>query len=315
VTAGFRPCAILPSHNHARAVPGIVAALRARGLPVFVIDDGSDAATRASLAQLAVPGNTVRVARLDPNQGKGGAVEHGFRLAMAAGFTHALQIDADGQHDISALDDLLRLAQAHPDDLITGVPVYDRSVPLGRAIGRYLTHFWVWVETLSFQISDSMCGFRVYPLGAVAALLAAGETVGRRMDFDTEIMVRLFWRGVKVIEHPVAVTYPPGNTSNFDLWRDNLRITAMHTRLFFGMLRRVAGPGFRPPAADPSLGIARRTRCLLGPAGLGDDLSSARQAGVHDHHVSRRALFLSDGCGAAPCVTGLPGAGSRRSAR
>lgn len=235
----FRPCAIVPSHNHARAVPAIVATLVAQGLPIFVIDDGSDAATRAALAALANPGKGVQVARLDPNQGKGGAVGHGFQLAMAAGYTHALQIDADGQHDIAEAPRLLQLARDHPASLVTGIPVYDRSVPLGRAVGRYATHIWVWIETLSLQIRDSMCGFRVYPLGAVADLYAAGETIGRRMDFDTEIMVRLFWRGVPVIEHPVAVTYPKGNISNFDLWRDNLRITAMHTRLFFGMLRRV----------------------------------------------------------------------------
>lgn len=235
----FRACAIVPSHNHAQAVPGIVAALRAQGLPVFVIDDGSNESTCALLARLEDPANDVRVARLEPNQGKGGAVGHGFQLAMAAGFTHALQIDADGQHDIMAVPDLLRLAQAHPNALITGVPVYDRSVPFGRKIGRYVTHVWVWIETLSWQIRDSMCGYRVYPLAPVAALYASGETIGRRMDFDTEIMVRLFWRGVPVVEHPVAVTYPVGNISNFDLWRDNLRITWMHTRLFFGMLARL----------------------------------------------------------------------------
>jgi predicted LPLAT superfamily acyltransferase len=239
MTGGFRPCAIVPSHNHARAVPGIVAVLREQELPVFIIDDGSDETTRHSLAALANADGSVRVARLEPNQGKGGAVRHGFQLAMAAGHTHALQIDADGQHDVAVLPDLLRLAGENPDALVTGIPLYDRSIPRGRAIGRYVTHVWVWIETLSLKITDSMCGLRVYPLVAVAAIEAAGERIGQRMDFDTEIMVRLFWRGVRVIEHPVAVTYPPGNTSNFDLWRDNLRITAMHTRLFFGMLRRL----------------------------------------------------------------------------
>jgi predicted LPLAT superfamily acyltransferase len=123
--------------------------------------------------------------------------------------------------------------------LVTGVPIYDASIPKGRAIGRWITHAWVWVETLSFQIRDSMCGFRVYPLAAVAALLAEGEQIGQRMDFDTEIMVRLFWRGVAVIDVPVAVTYPADNTSNFDLLRDNWRISLMHSRLVFTMLWRL----------------------------------------------------------------------------
>ncbi|WP_374650984.1 glycosyltransferase [Dongia sp.] len=236
--AAPRICAIVPSHNHARAMPEIIRALRAQQLAIFIVDDGSNEAVRHELASLNDPPNEVIVVRLEPNQGKGGAVLHGFQLAMAAGFTHALQIDADGQHDVAAIPRLIALAVEQPDALITGVPIYDRSVPLGRAIGRYVTHLWVWIETLSLQISDSMCGLRVYPLAPVAALCADGERIGLRMDFDTEIMVRLFWRGVPVVEEPVAVTYPAGNISNFDLRHDNLRISAMHSRLFFGMMRR-----------------------------------------------------------------------------
>ncbi|MBI2255695.1 MAG: glycosyltransferase family 2 protein [Proteobacteria bacterium] len=235
----WRPCALIPSHNHSGAVPEIVDRLRAHNLAVFIVDDGSDAVHAERLAALEDVDHAIHAVRLDPNQGKGGAVLHGFQLAMAAGFTHVLQIDADGQHDLGAIGRLLELSRGKPQALVTGVPVYDRSVPLGRAIGRYATHIWVWIETLSLAISDSMCGLRVYPLAAVAALWADGEHIGRRMDFDTEIIVRLFWRGVEVVEQPVAVTYPEGNTSNFDLWRDNVRISRMHARLFFGMLRRL----------------------------------------------------------------------------
>ncbi len=234
----MRLCAIIPSHDHSRAVSRIIDTLLDSNLAIFVIDDGSTDTHARALAALVDTARQIHVVRLEVNQGKGGAVLHGFQLAMAAGFTHALQIDADGQHDLMAIDRLLALSKADPTALVTGIPVYDRSVPLGRAIGRYITHIWVWVETLSFTISDSMCGLRVYPLLAVAKLLAGGEHIGRGMDFDTEIIVRLFWRGVPVIEHPVSVTYPEGNTSNFNLWHDNLRITKMHTRLFFGMLQR-----------------------------------------------------------------------------
>ncbi|NJO37142.1 MAG: glycosyltransferase [Rhizobiales bacterium] len=200
--------------------------------------------------------------RLPENRGKGGAVSHGFRLAMDAGFTHVLQIDADGQHDLSSLRALTQLARRHPSALVTGVPIYDASVPLGRAIGRYITHFWVCVETLSLRISDAMCGFRIYPLGAVRALYEGGAHVGQRMDFDIEIMVRLFWRGVPVVELPVRVSYPVDNTSNFDLWRDNVRISWMHTRLFFTMLWQLPSIlAHRPPRQEPDrhwAGLAER---------------------------------------------------------
>jgi len=232
-----RVCAVVPSHNHDRAVGAVVAALKANGLPVLLIDDGSDEPTRTTLHALQGPGVTLH--RFEQNRGKGEAVMQGLRLALAQGFTHALQIDADGQHDLGTVPLILELGRRHPEALITGQAVYDESVPLGRALGRWITHFWVWVETLSLRIPDTMCGFRLYPLAAVARLLETGVTLGSRMDFDTDIVVRLFWTGVPVASLPVKVTYPPENTSNFRMLADNVRISRMHTRLVFTMLLRL----------------------------------------------------------------------------
>lgn len=246
-----RACAVVPSFNHYRALPGVLAALKQQGLAVFVVDDGNVEPARSALAALHDPDGGVTVARLERNQGKGVAALHGMALADAAGFTHALQVDADGQHDTAALPAMLALAERHPDALVTGVPRYDASAPLGRKLGRWITHVWVWIETLSFRLRDSMCGFRVYPLAAVRRLRDSGAPIGRRMDFDTEIMVRLFWQGTAVAHLPVQVIYPPGNPSNFAMLADNWRITCMHTRLFFGMLRRL--PGIltaKPPRVD-----------------------------------------------------------------
>ena len=110
------------------------------------------------------------------------------------------------------------------------------SAPLGRVVGRWITHVCVWIETLSFDVRDSMCGLRVYPMAAIAALLDRGGRIGQGMDFDIEILVRLHRAGTPVVNHPVSVTYPPGNLSNFRMWRDNWHITKMHTRLIAGTL-------------------------------------------------------------------------------
>lgn len=258
----FRPCAVIPSHNHWRALGMVVAGLRRDGLPVIIVDDGSDEPAAAALAACHDPERGVRVVRLPVNGGKGVAVMEGFRLAEAAGFSHVVQVDADGQHDLGAVAVLLAAARAHPQAVISGAPQYDDSVPLGRRIGRWVTHVWVFVETLSLRISDSMCGFRVYPLAPCMALIQH-ERPGARMDFDTEIMVRLFWRGVPPVMVPVRVVYPPGNTSNFHMLWDNLRITRMHTRLVLAMLWRLpAILGNRPPRLEPKpshwAGLAER---------------------------------------------------------
>lgn len=236
----FRICAVIPSRNHYLVIGEVVRRLRACGLAVYLVDDESGEPARSALAALHAPAAGVTVIRRESRGGKGGAVVTGFEAAAAAGYSHVLQVDADGQHDLESLPALLDMAQHWPRDLISGVPRYDDSISLGRRLGRYVTHFWVWAETLSFQIRDSMCGFRVYPLQPVLALLAS-EPVGRFMDFDIEILVRLSWRGVRIRPLPVAVIYPAENISNFELWQDNWRITKMHTRLVFTMLWRLPG--------------------------------------------------------------------------
>ena len=234
----IHPCALVPSHNHWRALPEVVKTLRQAGLPVLIMDDCSAEPAASAMAALHHPEDGITVHRLPVNGGKGAAVMEGFRLAAAAGFSHVVQVDADGQHDLDALPNLLAAAQDQPEAIVSGKPVYDQSMPLGRRIGRWVTHVWVFVETLSFRISDSMCGFRVYPLEPCLSLMAE-EHIGRRMDFDTEIMVRLFWRGVMPVMVPVRVVYPEGNTSNFRMLADNTRISAMHTRLVLTMLGRL----------------------------------------------------------------------------
>jgi glycosyltransferase involved in cell wall biosynthesis len=229
-------CAVIPVYNHGGTVGGVAAKLREQGLPVLLVDDGSEAATAMQLDALAKE-DGIRLLRLPHNQGKGAAVIAARRAAADPRSTHGLQIDADGQHDALDASCFVAVAQAHPEALICGCPVYDESVPRARLYGRYATHIWVWINTLSFAVRDSMCGFRIYPLATTLPLLAHAS-MGRRMDFDTEIAVRLVWAGVAVVNQPTRVHYPVGGISHFRVWRDNVLISAMHTRLFFGMLWR-----------------------------------------------------------------------------
>jgi glycosyltransferase involved in cell wall biosynthesis len=230
---------VIPVYNHEHAIGAVVADLLPLGVHVILVDDGSSPACAAVLAQLARDlSGQVTLVRQDVNQGKGVAVLAGFRKAAQLGYTHALQIDADGQHDTADVPRFLAMAQAHPAAIIAGHPIYDDSVPKARLYGRYATHIWVWINTLSFAIKDSMCGFRLYPVAAVNAL-AARRSIGARMNFDTDVIVRLYWSGMEVVNLPTRVSYPTDGVSHFRVWRDNVQISWMHTKLFFGMLPRV----------------------------------------------------------------------------
>jgi len=235
----FNPCIVVPVYNHEHAIATVVDGLLAHGVPVILVDDGSNSGCAAVLDQLALaPAQRVTLVRLAVNQGKGAAVLAGFARAAQLGYTHVLQIDADGQHRTGDVPMFLAQAKVHPQAIIVGHPVYDESVPKARLYGRYATHVWVWINTLACDIIDSMCGFRVYPVAAVSAL-AARQHIGARMNFDTDILVRLFWDGARVVNVPTRVSYPADGVSHFRVWRDNVQISWMHTKLFFGMLPRI----------------------------------------------------------------------------
>ncbi|WP_318460554.1 glycosyltransferase family 2 protein [Photobacterium leiognathi] len=235
--SAFNPCFLIPCYNHGATVPAVIDALTSYGFPIIIVDDGSELATRKILSEQAKRPN-ITIVTLPKNQGKGGAVIAGIKQADRLGFSHALQIDADGQHDLAALPKLLEESQAHPEALISGQPIYDDSVPKSRLYGRYATHIWVWIETLSFNIKDSMCGFRSYPIRPIVNVINHNQ-LGLRMDFDTEIMVRFYWDNGDIRFIDTKVIYPEDGISHFDALWDNVKISWMHTKLFFGMLPRI----------------------------------------------------------------------------
>lgn len=234
--SSYKACFLIPCFNHGATMPEVVSSLLEFELPIIIVDDGSELATKQFLAPLAENSN-VTLVTLEQNQGKGGAVKAGIKKAQEIGFSHAIQIDADGQHDLDALPALIQASQTKPQRLISGQPVYDESVPKARLYGRYATHIWVWIETLSLSIKDSMCGFRAYPINQTQAVLNKYD-VGSRMDFDIEILVRLYWEGCDIDFVKTRVIYPENGVSHFDALWDNVKISWMHTRLFFGMLPR-----------------------------------------------------------------------------
>ncbi|MGR5409068.1 glycosyltransferase family 2 protein [Vibrio alfacsensis] len=229
---------LVPCYNHGPALIKVIESLVTLEMPIVIVNDGSDQQTTEIIDRLASDNLLVDKLYLSVNSGKGGAVMAGIRCLHKSGFTHAVQVDADGQHDLEAIPNLLKVAKQDPNKLVSGMPVYGESVPKARLYGRYATHISVWIETLSLQIKDSMIGFRVYPLDECCRLFDSTK-LGTRMDFDIEVLVRLYWRGVDIVYVPVQVHYPEDGLSHFSGVKDNLRISWLHTRLITGMLPRI----------------------------------------------------------------------------
>lgn len=234
--SGFRPILVIPHYNHARQFLASLPALLASDVPLLVVDDGSEAAQHALLAKASADG-AFRLLSMDSNRGKGEAVMAGFAAAAKEGFSHAVQLDADGQHDPADITRFLASAKKRPQAMICGAPVFGDDAPWVRVWGRKLTDLVVLLETWTPGIRDSLCGFRVYPLEETLATIQRHRP-GARMDFDAELLVNACWDGMPLHFLDTRVIYPDQGVSHFRYVRDNSRMVAMHTRLLLRMLLR-----------------------------------------------------------------------------
>ena len=230
-------CFVIPHYNHHQAFIDFFPRLHKLGIPSVVVDDGSHPESSTRIEKMLSTYNDVYLLKHQVNRGKGAAFFTGSYYARTLGFTHLIQIDADGQHNLDDVEKLINLSYSHPDAIISGKPYFDKQAPKIRVYGRRITDFWVALESLSLQIKDGLCGFRVYPLSQIENILDKYH-IGVRMDFDTEILVKAVWLGIPLHFTPTKVVYPENSLSHFHYLRDNFLLISLHIRLLVGMLMR-----------------------------------------------------------------------------
>ena len=233
---------LIPSYNPGAKVYETVADARRYWYPVWIVVDGSNDGTTEELQAMAASDAGLRVIVLSRNRGKGAAVLHGATLAAAAGYTHILTMDSDGQHPANLIPDFMAASMASPQAMVLGNPVFDASAPSIRVKGRRISNWWANVETLGVGLGDSLFGFRVYPIAPLRRVMGHRRWQMRRFDFDPEVAIRLSWLGVPAINLPAPVRYfrsEEGGVSHFHYWRDNVLLTSMHIRLVFGCIGRL----------------------------------------------------------------------------
>ena len=227
--AGGRPppprlCIVVPVYNHGQTVQRIVRESR-RAFPVIVVDDGSTDPGAAMLARES----GITLVTLASHRGKAAALQAGFAKADASGFTHAITIDADGQHPTEALADFAAACRQHPEALVIGVrDLKAAGAPFTRRLSNAMSTFWFKFET-GAGLSDTQCGYRVYPLAVVRSLRVKSD----RYAYELEIMVKAAWVGIPLRAQPVQADYaaPTSRLSHFHPVRDFLRIVRVHARL------------------------------------------------------------------------------------
>lgn len=232
---------LIPSYDTGPRLLDTVRDARDAWTPVWVVVDGSTDGSDHAVAARAAADAGLRVLHLPRNGGKGAAVLHGARAAAAAGYTHALVMDADGQHPADHISAFMAASMDRPDAMVLGRPVFGTEAPRLRVWGRKVSNTWTELETLWAGVRDSLFGFRVYPLRPLVALMD-GTRWMRGFDFDPEAAVRLCWRGTAPVSLPAPVRYltaKEGGVSHFRYGRDNILLAWMHLRLMCGFLLRL----------------------------------------------------------------------------
>ncbi len=228
----------MPHYRHVAQLRRFLPQLEAAQLPLLVVDDGSGMDILVELRQLLAAFPWASLTERDTNGGKGAATATGLAVALGQGFSHVILVDADGQHDP---DDIIRMhseSRQHPAALFSGKPRFGRDIPAARLYGREITNILARIEAGNWQLKDSMCGLRVYPVAVTLALCAeCGNRL--RMETDTELLVRACWRGLEVRYIDTEVVYPVEGASHFRMARDNLRLVLMHTRLLLAAVVQV----------------------------------------------------------------------------
>lgn len=229
---------LIPIYDHKEQIRGVLDSLETHGLDCIVIDDGSGIETRMVLDAAEKDYRWLEVYHRDFNGGRGAALTTGYRLAAKRGFSHAIQLDADGQHDTRDVPRFLEAIATDPDALVLGSPIFDETAPKSRLYGRQLSRFMVWLTTLSLDVSDPLCGFRGIPLEPTLDLLERTR-LGQHMEFDPQLVIQLCWRGLRVLNLPTKVVYDSEGLSHFDFVRDNLRLIGVYSGALGGMLLRL----------------------------------------------------------------------------
>lgn len=208
------PWVLIPAFHAEKTVGEVVSSVKAQGLAVLVVDDGSADKTAECAAKAGA-----EVLRHSENRGKGAAIQTGFAFAQKRGLSALVTMDADGQHDSAELVRLLKAHDEHPESLVIGVRDFDPTVmPRRSRVGNRISTFWISLFA-GRRHRDTQSGFRIYPHRLFSLPLTT-----RRFDTETEILLWAAKLNVPLVEIPIATIYKDGHRSHFRNWEDTLRV-------------------------------------------------------------------------------------------
>ena len=221
----LKACVIIPTYNNAASLAAVIEDVAQYTKHIIVVNDGSTDNTVDIVIQFPI----VQFINYSNNVGKGWALRKAFAYATDKGYKYAITIDSDGQHFAKDLPAFIHKLEEEPNAIIIGARNMNQaSVPGGSSFGNRFSNFWFKVET-GITSPDTQSGYRLYPLEPLKKM----RFITRKYEFEIEVLVRLAWKGVKVIAVPVTVYYAPKEEriSHFRPYKDFFRISVLNSVL------------------------------------------------------------------------------------
>lgn len=193
---------------------------------IIVVNDGSTDDTEVVLQKQSLP---ITIVSYEKNRGKGHALVAGFREAKRMGFTHAITIDADGQHFADDIPTLQEALATNQKGIIVGCRnLTEENMPRQNTFANKFSNFWFRLQT-SINLPDTQSGYRLYTLSSLCGL----GMITSRYEAELELLVYAAWAGVNITSVPVRVYYPPEEerVSHFRPVYDFTRISILNTIL------------------------------------------------------------------------------------
>ena len=218
-------CVVVPVYNSETHVSDVINDVLQYTQDVIVVNDGSTDATLQVISRFV----GIDVVSYSRNRGKGYAISKGLDRALKQGFTHAVTIDADGQHKACDIPKLVETASRHEEALIIGSRNFGNPyMPQGNRFANRFSNFWFRLQT-GIGLPDTQTGFRLYPLLKMGKM----RPFTRRYEAELELLVRAAWRNIELIPTTIDVYYPPSDEriSHFRKGRDFVRISLLNTAL------------------------------------------------------------------------------------
>lgn len=231
---------VIPVYNNGRTVKSIADECRLYLNNVLVVDDGS---TDTDILRL-FEGTGITVIRHKNNRGKGEAIMTAAKYIAGKDGLFMITMDADGQHYPKDLKKFIPLLSDYDSSIVIGCRNFDiKNIPKSSRFGRKFANFWLRVET-GITIGDCQSGFRAYPVKDLLML----KLYGSHFDFEAEVLARAAWAGIKLNTVEIDVWYPEPKerVSAFKPVIDNIRISAMHSRLVGKRILQKTGDFIRP---------------------------------------------------------------------